>query len=381
MLKKSLISITLVFILCFSFIIQISALEIKPFGFEISSKSAILMDVNTGTILYEKDKDKPLHIASVTKIMTILLAFEAINDGRISLEDNVIISETAASMGGSQVYLEVGEQLSVNELLKCIIVASANDAAVAIAEHISGSIESFVIEMNKRANELGMKNTNFNNVTGLDDTSTNHYSSALDVALMSKELLKHDKITEYTTIWMDTIRNGEFGLTNTNKLVRYYKGITGLKTGSTEKAGFCLSASAKREGLHLVAVVLGAESPTIRTQEVTKLLDFGFANYSIVKLNSENFGKMTVYGGCEEYVTIKSGEKEVLINKGYENKITKEIILSDHLDAPVENNEVVGKVVYKIDGTIICEIEILSKNSVEKISFFEYIVKVIKNFF
>ncbi|MBQ7352971.1 MAG: D-alanyl-D-alanine carboxypeptidase [Clostridia bacterium] len=381
MLKKSFISTLLVFILCFTFIIQVSALEIKQVNFELTSKSAILMDVNTGTILYEKDAVKPLHIASVTKIMTILLAFEAIKSGKINLEENVTISETAASMGGSQVYLEVGEELSVNELLKCIIIASANDAAVALAEHVSGSVETFVVEMNKRAGELGMKNTNFTNVTGLDDTATNHYSSALDVALMSRELLKHDKITEYTTIWMDTIRNGEFGLTNTNKLIRYYKGITGLKTGSTDKAGFCLSASAKREGLHLVAVVLGAESPTIRTQEVTKLLDFGFANYSIVKLNSENFGKMTVYGGCEEYVSIKSVENEVLINKGYENKITKEIILSEHLNAPIQNNEVVGKIVYKIDGNILCEVEILSTNEVERITFFEYLVKVIKNFF
>lgn len=381
MLKKSFLSMLLAFILCFTFIIQISAVEIKQVSFELTSKSAILMDVNTGTILYEKDARKPLHIASVTKIMTILLAFEAIKSGKINLEENVTISETAASMGGSQVYLEVGEELSVNELLKCIIIASANDAAVALAEHVSGSVESFVAEMNKRAGELGMSNTNFTNVTGLDDTATNHYSSALDVALMSRELLKHDKITEYTTIWMDTIRNGEFGLTNTNKLVRYYKGITGLKTGSTDKAGFCLSASAKREGLHLVAVVLGAESPTIRTQEVTKLLDFGFANYSIVKLNSENFGKMTVYGGCEEYVSIKSAENEVLINKGYENKITKEIILSEHLDAPIQNNEVVGKIVYKIDGNVICEVEILSMNEVKKITFFEYLVKVIKNFF
>lgn len=381
MLKKRAILFLLIFLFAFTGIFQVSGVDIKKPGFDVNSKSAVLMDANTGTILYDKNMNLPLNIASVTKIMTILLTFEALDSNKISFDDTVTISEIAASMGGSQVYLEVGEEFSVDDLLKCVIVASANDAAVALAEHISGSVDTFVAEMNKKAKELKMNNTNFVNVTGLDDSAVNHYSSAYDVALMSRELLKHERVMEYTTIWMDTIRNGEFGLTNTNKLVRYYKGITGLKTGSTEKAGFCLSASAKRDGLHLIAVVLGAETPTLRTQEVTKLLDFGFANYSLVNLESENLGDIKVYGGCEEFVNINYEGKEVLINKGFEDKITKEIHLSEVINAPISKNDVVGKVVYKIDGNMLCEIDILSSESVKKITFFEYIVKVIENFF
>lgn len=381
MFKKGLLSVFLAFVFVFLASSSIFAIEIKNPSFDISSKSAILMDANTGTVLYEKNINAPLPIASVTKIMTVLLIFEALSCNKISFTDMVTVSENAASMGGSQVYLEPGEELSVDDLLKCVIVSSANDAAVALAEHTYGSVELFVSEMNKKAKELNMKNSNFVNVTGLDDTATNHFSSAYDVAIMSKELLKHEKVTEYTTIWMDTIRDGEFGLSNTNKLVKYYKGITGLKTGSTEKAGFCLSASAKREGLHLIAVVLGSDSSSIRNQEVTKLLDFGFANYALVTLNGENLGKIQVYSGYEDYVSIKYETKEILINKGMENKITKEIELNDSISAPVYENDVIGKVVYKIDTKVICEIDILASKTVLKISFFEYIVKVIKNFF
>ena len=381
MFKKGFLSILLAFSMIFLASSSVLALEIKNPSFDISSRSAILMDANTGTVLYEKNINAPLPIASVTKIMTVLLIFEAIDGGKITFNDKVTVSENASSMGGSQVYLEPGEEFTVDELLKCVIVSSANDAAVALAEYTFGSIELFVSEMNKRANELEMKNTNFVNVTGLDDTATNHFSSAYDVAIMSRELLKHEKVTEYTTIWMDTIRNGEFGLSNTNKLVKYYKGITGLKTGSTEKAGFCLSASAKRDGLHLIAVVLGADTSSIRNQEVTKLLDFGFANYSFATLNGENLGKIQVYSGYEDYVSVRYETKEILINKGIENKISKEIELSEGVLAPVYENDVIGKVVYKIDSKIICEIDILASKTVLKITFFEYIVKVLKNFF
>ena len=231
-------------------------LSITAEEFKFEAKSVILMEAETGEILYEMNADQPLPPASVTKIMTILLVMEAIDNGKIMLTDNVNISNTAANMGGSQVYLKVGEQMTVDELLKCVVVASANDAAAALAEYCSGSIEAFVIKMNEKAKELGMVNTHFENTNGLDDTTENHVTSARDIAIMSKELLKHEKIFDYTTIWRDTIRNGAFELTNTNRLIRYYKGSTGLKTGSTSKAGFCISATAERNGLHLIAVIM-----------------------------------------------------------------------------------------------------------------------------
>ncbi|MGN1347111.1 MAG: D-alanyl-D-alanine carboxypeptidase family protein, partial [Eubacteriales bacterium] len=226
--------------------------------FDVNADSAVLMDTATGTVLYAKNADRALPPASVTKIMTLLLFMEEVDAGNISLEEEITVSEYAASMGGSQVYLEPGETMKAEEMLKCVIIASANDAAVALAEKVAGSEEAFVNRMNERAAELGMNNTHFENVTGLDDDTTKHLSSAYDIALMSRELLKHETITKYSTIWMDSIRDGAFGLTNTNRLIRFYNGATGLKTGSTSKAGFCISATAKRDGLHLIAVIMGA---------------------------------------------------------------------------------------------------------------------------
>ena len=213
--------------------------------------------------------------------MTLTLVMEAVDSGKIRMDDVVTASAHAASMGGTQVFLEVGEQMSVEDLLKSVIIASANDAAVVLAEAIAGSEESFVAMMNVRAAELGMENTHFENTNGLDDTVTNHVTSARDIAIMSRELIRHEKILQYSSIWMDTVRNGEFGLTNTNRLVRFYRGATGLKTGSTSKAKFCMSATAKRDGMHLIAVIMGAETKDIRNTEATKLLDWGFANYSL----------------------------------------------------------------------------------------------------
>ena len=248
---------------------------------DLDCKSAILMDAATGTMLYEQNADEALPPASVTKIMTLLIVMEAIDAGALKLDEQVSVSKNAASMGGSQIFLEEGEMMSVEDMLKSVIISSANDAAVALAEHVSGSEEAFVQKMNSRAAELGMKNTYFENTNGLDDTVTNHLTSARDIALMSRELIKHEKILEYSSIWMDTIRNGEFGLTNTNRLVRFYNGATGLKTGSTSKAKFCVSATAKRNGMHLICVIMGAETRDERNAIATKLLDYGFANYSL----------------------------------------------------------------------------------------------------
>lgn len=356
------------------------ALEVKDVELELNVKSAVLMDVNTGTVLYSYNMDDSLPPASVTKIMTLLLVFEAIDKGDLKIDEKLTVSENASSMGGSQVFLEPGEAMSVEELIKCVAVASANDAALTLAEHIGGSEESFVLMMNKRAEELGMKNTNFENVTGLDDTAVNHVASAYDIALMSRELLKHEKITEFTTIWMDTIRGGEFGLSNTNKLVKYYKGITGLKTGSTSKAGFCVSASAKRGELHLIAVVMGAETSNERNIAASKLLDYGFANYAIFKDEKAECGEIKVIKGKVDKIKVGFKEFFCLENFGNVSKIEKEIIINESVTAPIKKDEAVGKIVYKLNGKIIGETPVITLESAEKITFFEYFTKVLKNF-
>ena len=248
---------------------------------ELNLKSAVLMEAGSGRVLYSKNPDGAYPPASVTKIMTLLLAAEALADGKINLNDTVMISKRAAEMGGSQVFLEEGETISVEELFKCTVIASANDAAVALAELVCGSERAFVSEMNQRALELGLKSTNFENVTGLDDTVKNHVTSSYDIALMSRELIKHEVILNYSSLWQDTIRGGEFTLTNTNRLVRFYEGCNGLKTGSTEKAGYCMSATAKRDGMQLIAVVMGAPTRDERNAIAKELLDYGFANYSV----------------------------------------------------------------------------------------------------
>ena len=269
---------------------------------EVGGKSAILMDQTSGTVLFEKNAHEMLAIASVTKVMTLLLVMEALDQGRITLEDPVTCSDVAASMGGSQIWLEPGEIMTVHELLKAAAVVSSNDACAALAEHISGSIEGFVAEMNTRAAELGMNDTLFLDCSGLSDDA---YSSAYDVALMSRELMKHEKITEYTTIWMDTLRDGKSQLVNTNKLVRHYTGATGLKTGTTSKAGHCLSATAQRDGLGLIAVILGCETTDERFGGARKMLDYGFANYTIYtpEIDTTALTPVPVLRGLAETVT------------------------------------------------------------------------------
>ncbi|MBQ1976121.1 MAG: D-alanyl-D-alanine carboxypeptidase, partial [Clostridia bacterium] len=290
--------------------------------FDVDALSAVLMDAETGEILYAKNPDEALPPASVTKIMTLLLVMEAIDSGQIQMSDTVSISENAASMGGSQVYLEPGEQMSVEDLLKSTVVSSANDAAVALGEFVAGSEEAFVRRMNERAAELGMEHTKFENATGLDDDTTAHLTSAEDIAIMSRELISHEKILEYTSIWMDTIRNGAFGLSNTNRLIRFYSGATGLKTGSTSKAKFCISATAKREGLHLIAVIMGSPTRDIRNAMATRLLDWGFANFAMYRNPGADAGRVKVLGGVAEDCGVMYGDYSRLMKKGSEKNVT-----------------------------------------------------------
>ena len=362
---KRIISIFFVIMLSFLMVIPVFSIEIKEPNLNINVKSAVLMDAKTGTVLYSLNKDAMLPPASVTKIMTLLLVFEAIEAGKLSYEDKLTVSENASSMGGSQVYLEPGEVMQVEELLKCVIIASANDAALTLAEHVGGSEDNFVYMMNERAKELGMKNTHFENVTGLDDDVVNHLTTAYDIATMSKELIKHKKVSEYATIWMDTIRNGEFGLTNTNRLVRYYQGITGLKTGSTSKAGFCVSATAKRDGMELIAVIMGAESSDIRNSCATKLLDYGFANYSLYEDNNTDYGTINVLGGVKNQAILNSESYTVLVPKGVNKKISKEIEIIENIAAPVRKGDVIGKVKYISNGEIIGENNIFCSENIE----------------
>jgi D-alanyl-D-alanine carboxypeptidase (penicillin-binding protein 5/6) len=343
--------------------------------------SFYLCEAKTGKVLCANNEFSQASPASVTKIMTLLLVMEALESGKFELTDRVTVSAKAASMGGSQVFLEEGERITVEELIKSAVIASGNDASVALAELTAGSEAAFVKMMNDRAAELGMTNTNFENATGLDDDTKNHLTTAYDIALMSRELLKHDKITEYTTIWMDTVRNGEFGLSNTNRLVRFYKGVTGLKTGSTDKAGFCISASAKRDNLHLIAVIMGSETSNIRNAEAAKLLDYGFANYDIYRNEETVLEPVNVLGGISDKVNVKYSTYEALVNKGEKNKITYEIVMNENISAPIKSGDVLGKIIYKSGDKIIGEDKIYSTENIDKIGYLSYLLRVIKNFF
>jgi D-alanyl-D-alanine carboxypeptidase (penicillin-binding protein 5/6) len=358
--------------------ITVTAAEQKNENAIINAKSAVLMDANTGTLLFEMNKDERLPPASVTKIMTLLLVFEALENNVIKLDNILQVSENAASMGGSQIFLEPGEKMSVEDLIKSVVIASANDAAVTLAEHIGGSEEAFVYSMNKRAKELGMNNTYFENATGLDDDTTMHLTTAYDIALMSRELLKHEKIMEYTTIWMDTVRNGAFGLSNTNKLIRFYKGATGLKTGSTSKAGFCISATAKRKNLHLISVIMGSETSQVRNASATKLLDLGFAKYEIFFKDDINIDPIKVCGGKKDYINAVFDSKEIIIPKSKSHNVEIAISTKEVLNAPVKKGEVVGSIIYKLDGEIIDEAEIYSSESVDEIDFIWYLGSILK---
>ena len=306
---------------------------------QLGGKSALLMDVATGTILYESNAHEPLAPASVTKVMTMLLIMEAIDSGAIGWNDSVTASEAAAAKGGSQVYLKVGETMTVTDMLKSIAVSSANDCACAMAEYIAGSEAAFVERMNARAGELGMKDTCFVNCTGLDDSEEAawHRTSAHDIAVMSRQLLKnHPDIKKFTTIWMDSVRDGAFGLSNTNKMIRFYDGATGLKTGFTSGAGYCLSASAAREGMELVAVVMGAESSQVRFHTCKTLLDHGFANYALFSPDLCDVASVPVKLGKTDSIRPRMGEAaSLLIDKGKKGAVTTEAVLEEVLTAPV----------------------------------------------
>jgi D-alanyl-D-alanine carboxypeptidase (penicillin-binding protein 5/6) len=312
--------------------------------------------------------------------MTLLLIMEAVDSGKLSLDSMVTVSENAASMGGSQVYLEVGETMSADELIKCVVIASANDAALTLAEAVAGSEEAFVAAMNKRSQELGMKSTNFENVTGLDDDTTAHLTSAMDIALMSRELMKHKKIFEYSTLWMDSIRNGAFGLTNTNRLIRFYNGATGLKTGSTSKAGFCISATAEREGLHLIAVIMGSKTRDERNEAAKTLLDYGFANYSVYSSSGGDVGEITVTGGDFDNIRGVYGEISFLVPKGKTGQVKCEYDFAPSVKAPVAEKQKVGTVRYSLDGQVICERDVLSDRKIDKLSFKKHLFRLLGSF-
>lgn len=335
----------------------------------LDCKSAILMEAETGSVLYEQNADAALPPASVTKVMTLLLVMEAIEDGRITYEDKVRASKNACSMGGSQIYLEENEEMSVEELLKSVIIASANDAAVVLAEYICGTEEAFVEQMNQKARELGMKNTFFENTNGLDDTTEKHLTSARDIAIMSRELIKYPKITEYSSIWMDTIRNGEFGLTNTNRLVRFYKGATGLKTGSTSKAGFCISATAKRDGIELICVIMGAPSRDVRNAAAASLLDYGFSNYGMYSAKGESLKDISILKGTKASINAEYREYSQVLKKSEQGKVERSINLPPALEAPVRAGDVIGSVVYKIGDRELGRTDILASENVERLNF------------
>lgn len=338
-------------------------------------KAALLMEADSGKILFSQNETEKLPIASVTKIMTTLLVMEALDSGKLSLTDIVTVGEEAAHMGGSQVYLEVGEQMSVDDMLKALIVVSANDATVAMAEHLAGSESSFVAQMNARAGELGMTETHFANCHGLNEDG--HYSCARDVAIMTRELLKHPKVLDYTGIWMDTIRGGAFGLANTNKLIRFYNGANGMKTGFTDTAKYCLSGTAKRDGMQLIAVIIGADTSEIRFASAKKLLDFGFANYAVKTPEPQPVEPITVNGGKQPFVKLTYTPLSILVEKGA-GLPEQRIELPESLEAPVLTGDKIGRVVYYSGDNVVGETPIYAADTVEKNTFFHVFGNILK---
>ena len=335
----------------------------------VGGKSAVLMELASGTILYEKNAHEPLPIASVTKVMTLLLVMEALDSGKITLEDKVTCSAEAAAMGGSQIWLETGEVMTVHELVKAAAVVSANDACAALAEHVAGTIEGFVQAMNDRAAELGMKDTQFLDCSGLNDEA---HSSAHDVAVMSRELMKHRQITQYTTIWMDSLRNGQSQLVNTNKLVRFYAGATGLKTGTTAAAGHNLSATAERNGMGLVAVILGCDTTAERFGGARRMLDYGFAQYSVYtpEVDTSQLTSIPVVRGVETQAEVMCPQMQpILIKKGSEKAITCTVELAEDVEAPVEVGQIVGEVTVSQDGKVLATYNVVAKEAVERLGF------------
>lgn len=343
------------------------------------AKALLLMEYSTGRVLFAENELEHLPIASVTKVISTLLVAEAIDEGRIKLDDSVTVSEYAAGMGGSQVFLEAGETMSVEDLLKSVIVVSANDATVALGEYICGSETAFIAAMNERARELGCKNSNFVNTNGLP--AEDHYSCAYDIALITRELMKHELVFNYTGIWMDTIRNGQFGLANTNKLIRFYKGATGMKTGFTGEAKYCLSGTAKRDGMHLIAVVLGAETSDKRFAAAKGLLDYGFANYSILTPEVPSLEPISVMRGVEKSVEIKSEPINILIEKGGNVQTEAKHFINEELQAPISAETEVGYIAYYRNGEEIGRAPVYTACSVDEVSYSSVLSEFFKALF
>ncbi|MBQ3022355.1 MAG: D-alanyl-D-alanine carboxypeptidase [Clostridia bacterium] len=370
---KKLISLSLVFILMFPLC------TFAEWKTSAVAKSLLLMEASSGKILYENNPHESLPPASVTKIMTMLLICEALERGEITLDTQITASERAKSMGGSTIFLDTNEVMSLNDMLKGIAVASANDASVAVAEHMCGSVESFVDKMNSRARELGMKDTNFVNCNGLD--AENHHTSAYDIAIMSRELLKHKMIEKYTTIWMDTLRGGKFQLANTNKLIRFYQGANGLKTGSTSGAGCCISATAKRDGMQLIAVVMGAPSSKDRFAAASELLNYGFSNFAV-----NNFGEKgssvckvpVLYGKSTSVLALTHSDTSVVIEKEDKERIKTHINLHKNITAPIKKGDIIGEMIVTLDGETITKTNLVSDRTIKRKGSGDYFIYMLK---
>ena len=362
-------------------VLVLGALPAQAVDLDVAGKSALLMDVATGKVLYEKNAHEPLAPASVTKVMTMLLVMEAIDSGKIGWNDMVTASEAAAAKGGSQIYLKVGETMSVTDMVKSIAVSSANDCACAMAEHIAGSESAFVQLMNARAKELGMNDTHFVNCTGLDDgeEAKDHKTSAYDIAVMSRQLLKyHPDIKKFTTIWMDTVRNGSFGLSNTNKLVRFYSGATGLKTGFTSGAGYCLSASAQRDGMELIAVVMGCETSAERFASCKSMLDYGFANFSLVSPQIKGHLEIPVKLGTQNCVKAVPGEDaQMLIDKSQKDMVTTDFTLEESVTAPVSRGQRLGTMTVRAGEQILAEVPLIAETGVSRLTWGDLFLKLL----
>ena len=345
----------------------------------LDCRAALLMEYESGEVLYARAEHEPMPMASVTKIMSVLLVVEAIEAGEVSLDDVVTASTHASSMGGSQIYLRENEQMPLRDMLKSVIVASANDACVALGEHVAGSEDEFVARMNRRAAELGMNDTHFVNCTGLD--ADGHHSTAYDIALMSRELLGHELIFDYTTIWTDSVRDGEFGLTNTNKLIRFYQGANGLKTGSTNGAMYCVSAAAKRDGMQLIAVVLGSSSGTARFEAAKAMLNYGFANFRLLPLEKPQIPDVPVKGGVKEQVAADTViPKSLLVEKSFAKQPECAVSLPEYLEAPVEAGDEIGAVTWNAGGEAIWSAGVYAAETVEERSFGFCLLELLKRF-
>ena len=343
------------------------ALPAQGADLEVTAPSAVLMEASTGQVLFEKDPHAVRSCASITKVMTLCLVFEAIDSGRLSLDQTLTASAHAASMGGSDIWLEEGEAMSVDDLMKATVIMSANDAAVVLAEAVSGSEDAFVERMNQKAQELGMNDTVFKNCNGLDEEG--HVTSAYDVALMSRELIRHEKIFDYTLTWMDSVRGGETQLVNTNKLIRSYQGITGLKTGTTGQAGSCITATAEREGLSLIAVVLGADSTDHRFQDAAALLDYGFGGWRVTEPEAPVLDPVPVARGMAPTVEVQAGESpSILLEAAETGQVETEVVLQE-LTAPIQAGEVVGQIHYQVNGKTVAQVDITAVSGVEAVTF------------